>query len=304
MLSLSKKQAQKIYWALITDEEIPIEIEQYRDILKYICADVQYTPNLIEVIFSLGMSTKNEEVIKAYLKKNSDSFLFQQKKTYDYFENLYNSRLKNIDFNSDSIKKLISTVKKLDIYHNNSILLVPDLLMGLSTDFSKKEQNMIWTKHTFGDGAVQSAIGFIYDGLIHDNYNYHDILEIQKVNPLLGEQFISMYKQCMDIKQIYSKFIPLYGLTIADPLSIVSVFIIRCMNMMLLSQDNEIKNDIIYALEQVNQYYIKHGDLSLALNEVMTFSNLEGAQRVKDSIEFAKNMNNDKTLIKNKLING
>ena len=182
-------------------EELPIELEEYQDYLHYVVEDINYTPQIRDVIFALAMSTNNIEVLRECLKRNVSDI------SYLYSKNLYETRIKNFNVNNKGLWKTTYVLKKnLDPYNSNSINNLKDIILGLSTDYTKGDEIYFSKIPDVGGGRsmidgyyiVKVMFATFIEGISKGFFGLQDVKNIKELNSVVGQVLLDNYQLIID----------------------------------------------------------------------------------------------------------
>ena len=191
MVNLNNKNIHELYFLLLSDEKIPLELEPYKELLKLICLNNQYSPDLRDIIYSLGFAKKDYNIIGSYIQREdlSNQMYGSGWKDYNYFKSLYDSRIERFNIYNNYLLNIIKFNK-----NKNKFYYISDVIQGLSTDYTKIEENNIWTRYINGKYAISSILDEIINNIVKNNYL--DLNGLYEINPVLANLFKDI---CMDI---------------------------------------------------------------------------------------------------------
>lgn len=146
------------------------------------------------------MAKKDYAIISSYIKRELDNnvkgYYGSGWKDYDYFKSLYDSRIENFDLNNSYLLKIIELHKNDD----NAMIYLPNLIQGLSTDYTKIKENNVWTKYIDGNFSISFILDEIINNIINDNY--FDYKSLYEINPILADLFKSIYNELLKLTEL------------------------------------------------------------------------------------------------------
>ncbi len=267
MFNFSKKNVQCVYQSIIYDENLPQELECYRDILRVICSGVNYSPELKNIIVALALVTKNDSLIGIYLDKlktEEDKISYDRK--VDFYKNIYDTRIDFFDINDSYLKILLERFKNDFVGGNKKMWSIDNILYGLSTDYDKLKTDEISSdikREIISFWTIDLLVDRIILGEARkDEFENIDwLVNLSSLNRSLAFLMCSLYDDVSSMKDIYKKYISSFG-KFSTPLSVNTVFIRELIIYTLSSEKIVNINVIKKIIGDINSYFALNGEVS------------------------------------------
>ncbi len=255
--NFSKKSTRKLYSTITMGEKLPIELQQYQNILTEVCQKTPYTPKLKDFIISLALATKNNQVVLEYLyksyKESLEPEIFQKyENVEENFNSISRTRYENFNLDNSNFEKLVETYQATDVYNSHRIDGLDDFVIGISTDYEKVQNE----KSNMLNNAIKHTVGWFISAIIKNEISKQEIenLRGKTMSAVLADELIDLYDELANMRNTYKEFTNNLGLEVT-PLSNTVVFIRDLITYHLTQENNLDAAQISAIISGTKEFY-------------------------------------------------
>ena len=224
---LSKKYLPETFLNFKLFNLLPGKLEKYRGVLEITFDHTQYTPSMRSVVLALALANHDNAVLRDYFEREYYNFIddkgLPSKDVYqnvtEYYHQIYDTRMEHFDFDAPLFKQILCYAKipfsEWKEHFNNSYMeTFKDIIIVLSTDFSKLDQNTNLSRALMENRAVDETINSLLFMIANSHLSKEDVAEISRINPWIGKLLMSNIDVLLSFKNLDNKgkahFTPLH----------------------------------------------------------------------------------------------
>lgn len=191
----------EIYNKINNKEEFPKELKEYERILKIIFKDTIYNRDMDNIILSLALITKEDNIILEYLSKEKNKYspkLFE--KVVRSYASIYDTRIEHFSFNDDCLIDLINIFKEEVANGNVQMSMISHFLIGVSTNYQNVFENYYVLSPFDNIFSANYVVSFFIDEIVLGKISKDFFDKNNKSNSFynLNKELSSIFFDCYD----------------------------------------------------------------------------------------------------------